>query len=222
MMELIQKLIHDAAVEQLRKKRKVSPHEAPSLSDEEMDHILFNGNMDGQTSRPFGMRESFDDTAKIGTSDITQFEQQMNDMMANVPNAVLTFDQQKNGQIIMLKNEGAISVVSSGKIAFGTEGEVTWMFSIPNGFRIQTEGLEVTQSNKDTITNLANYYDTWQRDWRQKLLAPDGGKGQEQDGGDQGSMNTPPAGAPTMDANGAMGQGQSSEAPQGGGAPPMA
>lgn len=179
MMELIQKLIHDAAVEQLRRRKKVSPHEAPEMSADELDRILFDGNMERDGSRPFGIREShgrFDQMAKINSSDITDFETKMNEIVAESPNAVLSFEQQPNGYSIMLKNGDPISVVANGKIVFGNQGEMTWMFSIPNGFRMQTEGLQIDQSNKDIITNLANYYDTWQKDWRQKMLSPTGGE----------------------------------------------
>lgn len=182
MMELIQKLIHDTAVEQLRKRKKVSPHEAPEMTVDELDKILFDGNMDRDGSRRFGIRENdakFDNVAKINSSDITDFENKMNDIVANSPNAVLSFERQKNGYSIMLKNGDPISVIANGKIVFGNQGEMTWMFSIPNGFRIQTEGLQIDQSNKDIITSLANYYDTWQKDWRQRMLSPDGGDSQE-------------------------------------------
>ncbi len=212
-MELIQKLIHDAAVEQLRKRKAVSPHEAPEFSEGEFDKILFHGNMDRTEPHPFGIRESFEQEAKINSSDITEFEQQMNDIVANSPNAVLSFEKQKNGYSIMLKNEGAISVIANGKIQFGTEGEMTWLFSIPNGFRIETNGLMITQGNKDIITNLANYYDTWQKDWRQKLLAPDGGKGNEEVQGGPDDFKAPP-GAPTM--GGEPQNPQGAQAPMGG------
>lgn len=182
MMELIQKLIHDAAVEQLRKRKKVSPHEAPEMTVDELDKILFDGNMDRDGSRKFGIRENdskFDNVAKINSSDITDFENKMNDIVANSPNAVLSFERQNNGYSIMLKNGNPISVVANGKIIFGNQGEMTWMFSIPNGFRVQTDGLQIDQSNKDIITNLANYYDTWQKDWRQRMLSPNGGKDED-------------------------------------------
>lgn len=206
MMTLIQKLIHDAAVEKLRKRKTVSPHEAPEMSMEELDRVLFDGNMERGEARPFGIRESFDQVAKINTSDITEFERQMNEIVANSPNAILSFAQQKNGYPIMLKNEGAVSVVANGKIVFGNQGEMTWMFSIPNGFRIQTDDLQVDQSNKDIITNLANYYDTWQKDWRQKLLSPDGGQDSDEEQVGNDFRSTP--GAPTM--------GTEPPAPQGG------
>jgi len=183
MMELIQKLIHDAAVEQLRKRKKVSPHEAPEMTIDELDKILFDGNMERDNSRRFGIREGdekFENIAKINSSDITDFQNKMNEIVANSPNAVLSFDQQPNGYVIMLKNGDPINVVANGKIVFGNQGEMTWMFSIPNGFRVQTEGLQIDQSNKDIITNLANYYDTWQKDWRQKMLSPNGGDQEEE------------------------------------------
>lgn len=212
MMELIQRLIHDAAVEQLKKKpvKRVSPHEPPDMSDDELDLVLFHGGM-------AHLNESFDETAKINASDITAFEQEMNDMVANIPNAVLTFDPQDNGYSIMLKNGGqTIDVVASGTIAFGNEGEMKWMFAIPNGFRVNTDGLEITQANRDLFANMANYYDSWQKDWRMKLRAPDGGA----------SLETDKEQAPdSFRAQGAPAQGGAQPAPGGdggqGGAPPM-
>lgn len=171
MMELIQRLIHDEAIVQLKKKRNASPHDPPSMSDDELDLILFHGGMEP-------MNESFENTAKIGTSDITEFENQMHDMLSNIPNAILTFDKQANGRSILLKNgNGSVDVMASGKIEFGNEGRMTWMFSIPNGFRISTDdGIQITQENRDVFSDMFNYYSTWQKDWRQKLLAPDGGE----------------------------------------------
>lgn len=173
-MELIQKLIHDEAVQQLRKKKAVSPHDPPDMEDGELDHILFYGGIDQ-------LRESFDKTARINVSDITQFEQQMSEIVSDIPNAVLKFDKQKNGYSIMLKNEGETTAVASGSITLGNEGSVMWMFSLMNGFRFTTEGLNVTQSNRDLIANIFDYYNTWQKDWRQKLIAPDGGASMEAD-----------------------------------------
>lgn len=192
MMEFIQRLIHDAAIEQLRKKKTVSPHEAPDMSDEELDKILFHGGMDK-------ISESFDNTPKIKSSDITTFEQEMNNMLVNIPNAVLAFDQQKNGYSIMLKNEGqTIGAVASGKITFGNEGSMTWMFSIPNGFRMETDGLQITQANRDLFSDMANYYDSWQKSWRQKLNAPDGGQGMEAQKTENDPSFRSPAGAPAQ------------------------
>ena len=215
MMELIQRLIHDAAVEQLRKKRKASPHDPPKMTEDELDKIIFDGNMDTDV-RSMRMSESFDSLAKISPSDITEFERQMNDMVATVPNAILSFDKQKNGYSIMLKNGQPISVVASGKVTFGSEGELIWMFSIPNGFRVQTEDLEVTQVNRDLVSNMSNYYDVWQKDWRQKLLSPASEEGQAPDGGPdkfRGNGGVDQMGG-TVGANGAAPQ----QAPDAGGA----
>lgn len=201
MMELIQRLIHDEAVQQLKKKRAASPHDPPDMSDEDLDNILFYG----------GMNESFDSTAAIGTSDVKEFENQMHDVVKNIPNAILSFDKQPNGHSILLKNGGnAVNVVASGKIAFGSEGDITWMFSIPNGLRLSTEDLQITQSNRDLIADLSNYYTTWQQDWRQKLLAPDGGEDAE--------MEMDPAMAQPGPAGGAAPEvsAQPAAAPQGG------
>ncbi len=195
LMELIQRFIREAAVEQLKKRNRVSPLAPPDMSDDELDIVFFHGNMRDN------LKESFDSAAKINASDITEFEQQMSETVANIPNAVLSFDKQRNGYSIMLKNEGTISVVASGKITFGSEGEMTWMFSIPNGFRIQTEQLQITNSNRDLISEMANYYNTWQKDWRQKLIAPDQGEG-DQEGDEMADMKTPPGapGQPGMEA----------------------
>lgn len=203
MMELIQRLIHDEAIEQLKMKKAASPHDAPDMSDDELDLMLFHGGMEP-------MNESFDGTAKIGTSDITEFENQMHAIISNVPNAILSFDKQPNGHSILLKNGGqSVDVVASGKIAFGNEGNITWMFSIPNGLRLSTEGLQITQENRDIVTNMFDYYNTWQKDWRQKLLAPDQGASseeQENPGGNQtpgmdmGAQEAPQPEAPSGSA----------------------
>ena len=189
MMELIQRLIHDAAVEQLKKKKARSPHDPPDMSDDELDKILFYGGMER-------LSESFDKVPKISSSDITGFEQEMSNIVSNIPNAVLSFDRQPNGYSILLKNGGQqVNVVASGKITFGNEGTMTWMFSIPNGMRISTNGLEITQSNRDMVSDMANYYNTWQKDWRQKLIAPDGGASEQEPSADAFKA---PAGAPAQ------------------------
>lgn len=205
MMELIQRLIHDAAVDQLKKKpaKWVSPHEPPDMSDDELDLMLFHGGM-------AHLNENFDETAKINASDISAFEQQMYTMVADIPNAVLRFDPQDNGYSIMLKNGGqSIDVVASGTISFGNEGEMKWMFAIPNGFRINTDGLQITQANRDLFANMANYYDSWQKDWRQKLLNPSGASMEDEKG----------QGPDSFKSQGAPAQGGSQPAPGGEGGP---
>lgn len=189
MMKLIQELIHDEALSQLKKKRAASPHDPPQMNDDELDIVLFHGGMNP-------ISESFDNTAKIGTSDISEFENQMHEMLSNIPNAVLTFDKQPNGYSILLKNgNGAVDVMSSGKITFGNEGEMTWMFSIPNGLKISTKDIKITQENRDIFSDMFNYYNTWQKTWRQKLLAPNAEQEDEDMGMDTGSMQQG-AGAP--------------------------
>lgn len=198
MMELIQRFIHDEALAQLRKKRSASPHDPPSMTDDELDLILFHGGVEP-------MNESFDGTAKIVTSDITEFENQMHEILANIPNAILTFDEQQNGHSILLKNgNGSVDVMASGKIEFGNEGKMTWMFSIPNGLRISSTMLQITQENRDVFSDMFNYYTTWQKDWRQKLLAPNQGEDTEtaMDAESMQQGAVPPAGGeqPSMDS----------------------
>lgn len=211
MMELIQRLIHDEAIGQLKKKRSASPHDPPSMSDDELDLILFHGGMEP-------VNESFDNTPKIGTSDITEFENQMHEMLSNVPNAILTFDNQANGHSILLKNgNGSVDVMASGKIEFGNEGQMTWMFSIPNGLRISTTGIQITQENRDVFSDMFNYYNVWQKDWRQKLLAPNGGESDLDTGVDPDAMQqgaAPPAGGeqPGMDTSTQQGAGGGAQA----------
>lgn len=181
MIELIQRLIKDEAVAQLKKRRKASPHDPPQMSDDELDSILFHGGM------PV-INEDFDRTAKINQSDITAFEQKMHEIVSNTQNAVLSFDQQPNGHSILLKKSNGIMVMASGNIKFGSEGELRWLFSIPNGFTIGTAKLKINPTNKTLISDLADYYDSWQKDWRAKLLAPDQGASLE-----DGQTQAPPS-----------------------------
>lgn len=213
LLELIRGQVRNAAVTHLQGRKNGTPIKEDPFNETEFDTILFNGNYaDGGIKRHFGIHEStFESTPKIQTNDIKEFEIQFQNIISNTPNANLVFDKQKNNYSIMLKKQpSGISVYASGKILCGNEGEIRWFFSIPNGLRIETGGLEINQDNKNLFADMADYYDIWQKEWRLKLSSPDGGASTE-----QGSQPTQPP-----DVGGGAPVTQSPEM-SGGGTPPQ-
>lgn len=171
LISIIKDTIRDKAVAKLSGKGAPKKQEEP-FDENHFDSLLFNGGYADGIRRHFGIHES-KERIKVQLSDIKDFESEMQNLISPIPNATLQFDKQENGYSMMIKNiSGSIGVFASGNIIFGNEGKIKWFFSIPNGVRLETDGLEITQDNKFMIEELYNYYVTWQKDWRLKLQDP--------------------------------------------------
>lgn len=193
LISLIKDAIRDRAVSKLSGNGAPKKKEEP-FDENHFDSLLFNGGYAEGIRRHFGIHES-QERVKVQLSDIKGFESEMQNLISPIPNATLTFDKQKNGYSMMIKNmSGSLGVFTSGSIIFGNEGQIKWFFSIPNGVRFETDGLEITQDNKFLFEELYNYYVTWQKDWRLKLQDPQYSEEPSfdlGDAGDMGNMNAP-------------------------------
>jgi len=43
-----------------------------------------------------------------------------------------------------------------------------------NGLNVKIENLSIDKGNKNVLTQLANHYDSWQKDWREQLTIEPG------------------------------------------------
>lgn len=180
LQEFIRREIWQAASQQLKREREAAqakprPDASPDWTnkDREFDNLLFNGGYEDRGfHKTIGLSESVNEIPPISSQEVSDFEKKFGDILSKYTNATTSFDEQGKQRKSMQfkKTDKGIAVQASGYIQVGNEGTIRWMFSIPNGFRIETEGLEVTQSNRDLIADLYNFYNEWQKEWRQKLL----------------------------------------------------
>lgn len=56
----------------------------------------------------------------------------------------------------------------------GSNGKIDWAYSLKNGLTISTEDLKVDKGNRNVLEKLYNNYNTWQKDWREKLTISPG------------------------------------------------
>lgn len=219
--EFIRQEIWSAAAAELKRQKEAKanaprPDAPPQLDDREFDNLLFNGGYeDFGFHKTVGLNES-KNPPNISSAEIQEFEKQFADILSNYPNTTVSFDQIGKAKKSMMFKQGnkGVAVTASGYVQAGNSGTVRWMFSIPNGFRIETEGLEITQENRDIITDIYNFYNEWQQSWRQKLTGnQDSGNDEMADMGDDmiGDMGgvdaAPGGGAPNVPGGADMGLG---------------
>lgn len=156
--------------EKAAKTNMPNPELPPNLDEREFENILFNGGYeDSGFNKIYGLSES--SIPQIDSVEIKDFEKKFAEILSKYPNATVTFDEQgkQRKSMTFKSNPKGIAVTSSGYIQLGNEGTIRWMFSIPNGCRIETEGVEITQENKELFSDLYNFYNDWQKEWRMKL-----------------------------------------------------
>lgn len=155
----------------MQEKKKQSRYAAPQLSQEELERVVFNGNSFEGIQKKFSLREAHDTLPQITTAEIKEFEDAMENVVANIPNATINFDVQSNGHYMEIKMtpQGG-EALASGDIAIANNGSIKWIFSLQDGFKFMAEEpMMVDQDNKDMIAQLQDYYAAWQKDWREKL-----------------------------------------------------
>lgn len=173
--EMIKREVWAAAAAKLKQERQAQanaprPDEPPKLEDREFDNLLFNGGYEDMGfHKIYGLSENTQ--PQINSSEIQDFEKKFAEILTKYPNATVSFDEQGRQKKSMVFKPGpkGTAVTATGYIQLGNEGNIRWMFSIPNGLRIETDGIEITQENRDIFTDIYNYYNDWQRDWRKKL-----------------------------------------------------
>lgn len=173
--ELIKREVWSAAAAKLKTDREAAANKPqadlpPKLDDREFENILFNGGYeDTGFNKIYGLSENA--IPQIDSSEIQDFEKKFAEVLTKYPNTTVTFDEQGSQRKSMTfkPNPKGIAVTASGYIQLGNEGNIRWMFSIPNGCRIETEGVELTQENKELFPEIYNFYNEWQQEWRKKL-----------------------------------------------------
>lgn len=184
LLNLIGKEIQSVAFEYLREKtlkeKSQATHDylnSTSINDEDVDHMLFHGggakkDSDKAKSR-ITIKEGVESGLKITVSEIKEFESSFEEILNNIPGASIVFDKQKNGySIIATKRADGVEAKASGIINLGDNGKIVWSYSILNGFNLNAQNLKLSQSNKTMFEALANHYDDWQKNWREKLNLP--------------------------------------------------
>jgi len=155
----------------MQEKKKQDRFSAPTMTQEELDRVIFNGNSFEGIQKKFSLREAVDTLPQITSSEIQEFETAMENLVTQIPNASITFDTQGNGYYMDIKmtTQGA-EALASGNIHMSNNGSLKWIFSLQDGFKFMSEEpLSVDQDNKNMITQLQDYYAAWQKDWREKL-----------------------------------------------------
>lgn len=168
--ELVQFIREEAmklALDQLKTKKE-APVAAPvfkrELSEEELDEILFNGGSSITEKNKIAINESAN-KVKVTTGEIDQFE---NDFKSKVSPQVV-FDKQQNGYSLFLyKGEEGMEARASGSIKINSANDIVWRFSVQDGADVKAS-MKLTDDTYGLITKLYEFYQTWQKDWTEKL-----------------------------------------------------
>jgi hypothetical protein len=177
--EMIREAIRELAFESLRsnsKKREEKKAFKPKgLTEDELEYAVFYGgqkpNKDGSLQSIITIKESYSGgIPKINSSDITKFEDDLEKSISIVDGASIVFDKQSNGYSMKAwVDSKGINAGASGRVEMGNKGTINWAYSLQNGLTISTEKLVVEKGNKLVIEKLFGNYDSWQKDWREKL-----------------------------------------------------
>lgn len=192
----------------MQEKNKKSSFDAPDLSSEEIERIVFDGNSFEGIQKKFNLREATDSLPKVTTAEIKEFENAMEQVVTSIPNATIAFDTQENGHFMkLLMNTRGAEAYASGSINMPDNGAIKWVFSLQDGMKIKTEQLvAINQENKTIITTLQDYYSGWQKDWRQKM-SKSSSEVDIQINQPEAQMGANPAGDDLSDANPQVGAG---------------
>lgn len=179
--EMIRQEIRSLAFEELRNKAKEKQAEKnkifkpKGLSEEEVELSLFHGGTKPEEKNinrilPVTIREAYDGLPQIQSSEITEFEDSFEQMLKEIDGASVVFDKQSNGHSLkMWIGPNGIEAGASGSIEMGNNGEINWAYSLKNGLTVSTKDLTVDKGNRGVLEKLYFNYNTWQKDWREKL-----------------------------------------------------
>jgi hypothetical protein len=188
---LIRHYIRELAAEKIRGNLSIKArYESPKIDVGELEFYLFNGGEKGVKKKSLRLYESMqNEQPEIRASEVKDFETKMQNSISSIRNAILIFDIQKNGYSLQLKKTSTgIGAYSSGSINMGKDGSIKWSFSLQDGVTISTSGLQINDSNMEITQQLFSFYDSWQKEWRKKLLISNDEETTQQDLSD----NQPP------------------------------
>jgi len=189
LIEMIRSEIQQLAFETLRTKsidkKEKKAFKPRGLTEDELEYAMFYGgnkpNKDGTINTSVFIKENFDSgIPKINSSDITEFEDSFENVLQEIDGASVVFDTQSNGYSLkMWIGSDGIEAGASGTIEMGNKGKIKWAYSLKNGLTISTQDLSIDNGNKRVLEKLYNNYNTWQKDWREKLTIQPGKQAME-------------------------------------------
>lgn len=145
------------------------------MTEDEFDTIFFHGGnkpkKEEKKTGPITIKESNEPKLKITANEIKEFEASLHDA---IKNATVTFDKQLNGYSLSAtrKANGEVEARASGKIIFGDNGEIVWVYSLLSGLNVNVVNFKVDEKNKTTLEDLYNNFNEWQTKWRDSLNLP--------------------------------------------------
>lgn len=144
------------------------------MTEDEFDTIFFHGGKpkkDEKKTGPITIKEGTEPKLKITSNEIKEFEASLHDA---IKNATVTFDKQSNGYSLSAtrKANGEVEARASGKIIFGDNGEIVWVYSLLSGLNVNVINFKVDDKNKTTLEDLYNNFNDWQTKWRDSLNLP--------------------------------------------------
>lgn len=183
---LIKQGINDAIVSKLKGvnsddeiNKTTSYLNSEEITEEDVDSILFFG---GGKPKPekeikkITLKEAMDNNAKLKTSEIKEFESSFSKVLEEIPGSMVEFNKQKNNySLSAIKKPGGIELLASGVLSLGSNGKISWSYSLQNGVIINAQNLKVTETNKGAVDSLYKHYQTWQKTWIEKLNFPQAG-----------------------------------------------
>jgi len=177
--ELAFETLRDNGNNKSKQTQEVQP-KRKGLSEDELEYALFYGgnkpNKDGTMSTPIAIRENHESgIPKINVSDITAFENGFEMILQEIDGASVVFDRQSNGYSLkMWVGSNGIEAGASGAIHMGNKGSVNWAYSLQNGLTVSMEDFSVDKGNRNVLDKLYHNYDSWQKEWREKLTITPG------------------------------------------------
>jgi hypothetical protein len=182
--ELISSEIRNALVDKAKKSKsqeKIESSESylksEEITEDDFDKVLFFGGsepkQDVGSSKTFTIKENNMNDVKITKTEIREFEDSFKEFLSALPNATIVFNKQKNGySLLATKKSDGIDAIASGIINLGSDGKITWFYSIMNGVTLNAQNLKLDNDTKMISENLYNHFIVWQKTWRDKLNYP--------------------------------------------------
>jgi len=206
---LIKTSIQDVAFEYLKelKSQKAVKNtddylNSKGMSDDDFDTVFFHGGnkpkKEDKKTGPITIKEGTEPKLKITANEIKEFEESLH---KEIKNATVTFNKQSNGYSLSAKRQvdGQVEAEASGKIIFGDNGEIVWVYSLLSGLKINAINLKIDDTNKRTIEALYSNFNTWQSKWRDSLNLPGA---PEEGGAPSPEIPSPSSAAPPVTGGG--------------------
>lgn len=192
LIEMVRTEIRSLAYETLRNKSDKDKEDERSrtfkpkgLSEEDVENTLFFGGDNPQDTTSFitttiseGLESGI---PKINSSEIAQFEDSFEEMLKEIDGSSVVFDKQSNGYSMKVSiDKDGIEAGASGVIDMGNNGKLNWSYSLKSGLHVKSDNLMIDKGNKLVLEKLFNNYDSWQKDWRERLTITPGEPGAEE------------------------------------------